>query len=163
MAFENTEDLKRLILGKTLTSIRLFNVNDNYFAFNPDNLAVIDGAVELIFDDQKLIIGWNFDAEFFDVSTDTVESLLGEADYYQIDPSDLPIGLDLMGLNVISLEAQWSWYYNLDDELEPIGPKQFVPLEVIVTLDNNSKIQLATTTLKLKINQFKMLVLMVKG
>lgn len=63
MAFEKPEELETSLVGQTLTSIKFYNVNDNYFVFDQKNLAVIDGGVELVFGEGILAIAWNAEKE----------------------------------------------------------------------------------------------------
>ena len=105
MAFENIEELEQSFIGRTLTSMNFYNVNDDYFVFNPDNLAVIDGGIELMFEEGILVIAWNAEEELFDVSTNSIKSLLADLDYYQVDSGDLPLGQQLLGSKVASLKA----------------------------------------------------------
>lgn len=56
MAFENIEDLESTFINQKLKSIKLYNVNDNYFVFDPKSHAVIDGGVEFIFEEEILSI-----------------------------------------------------------------------------------------------------------
>jgi hypothetical protein len=143
MAFENTDVLELNFLGKKLTSIQCYNVNDKYVVFNPDSLAVIDGGVELTFEEHKLVIGWNAVLELFDVNTSSIEPLLGDLDYYPIVSTDLPLGHDLIGSKLISMDTKWNWFQNLDDDLKPVGQKQHILKEVIFTFQSGQILQLA--------------------
>ncbi len=144
MAFENIEELEQSFIGRTLTSMNFYNVNDDYFVFNPDNLAVIDGGIELMFEEGILVIAWNAEEELFDVSTNSIKSLLADLDYYQVDSGDLPLGQQLLGSKVASLKAKWNWYQNLDSELMPAGAKQYILNEVIFSFENGHIFQVAT-------------------
>lgn len=143
MAFENRDELELSFLGRILTSINLYNVNDNYFVFDPKNLAVIDGGIELIFEERILAIAWNAEKELFDVNTCSVKSLLGDLDYYQIVSTELPFTQKFLGSKLKSIKAKWNWYYNLDDELEPVGEKQYILIEVVLSFENDQQFQIA--------------------
>lgn len=143
MAFENTDHLASTFIGQELKSIKLYNVNDKYFVFDPKIHAVIDGGVEFIFEEQTLSIAWNMELEHFDVHPSAVKPLLNDIDYYEIDLADIPFVGDILNSKLQSLKAKWGWYYNLDDELEPIGEKQCFPFEIIFSFENGHQFQIA--------------------
>ena len=144
MAFENTHELEQHLLGKILTSIQLYNVNDNFLVFNTNTLAVIDGGIELTFEDHKLVIAWNAEMEMFDVNTSSIQPLLGHLNYYLIDPTDLAVGQQLVGSKLVSIKTKWNWFQNINDELEPVGAKQYILDEIILTFENDKTYQIAT-------------------
>ncbi len=150
MALEQTESFGLTLPGKRLTSIQFYNVNENYFVFHPKSLAVIDGGVELDFEGQKLVIGWNSERALFDVDTNSIKPLLGEEDYYQIESADLQIGQNLIGSSLISLEPKWNWFQETNDEMEPIGPKHYIPMEVILRFENSHTFQIAAIQYEIK-------------
>jgi hypothetical protein len=143
MAFENTDVLELNFLGKKLTSIQCYNVNDKYVVFNPDSLAVIDGGVELTFEEHKLVIGWNAELELFDVVTTSIEPLLGDLDYHPIDSAELSIGHLLIGSKLISMDTKWNWFQKLNEKSKPVGQKQHILKEVIFTFQSGQILQLA--------------------
>lgn len=143
MAFENIEDLESTFINQKLKSIKLYNVNDNYFVFDPKSHAVIDGGVEFIFEEEILSIAWNMDVEHFDVHPTVLKPLINEVDYYEIDSADIPFVQDIFDSRLQSINAKWGWYFNLNDELEPIGEKQYFPFEVIFSFENGRQFQIA--------------------
>lgn len=155
MAFENTEKLNLMFEGKKLTGIKFYNVNDNYFVFNETKLAIIDGGVEFDFEDEKLVLAWNAELELFDNNTESAESLLAHLDYYQIDSNDLPLGIDLLGHKVESIETKWNWYQKLNDELEPYGSNQYVTKEIVITFQSKRILQVATITYEIENKSIK--------
>lgn len=150
MAFENPEELEISLVGQTLTSIKFYNVNDSYFVFDQKNLAVIDGGIELVFGERILAIAWNTEKELFDVNTSSVKPLLGALDFYQIDSAEFPFQQDILGSRVTALKAKWNWYNNLDDELEPVGEKQYILIEVVFSFENGHHFQVATISYEIE-------------
>ncbi|MEZ4951913.1 MAG: hypothetical protein R2784_21340 [Saprospiraceae bacterium] len=144
MAIEKTADLAHFLVGKKLTSINLYNENDHFLCFNQKKLALIDGGIELGFDKEIISLAWNEKEELFDIAMSPADGLLGSLDYYQISTKDLPIGSDLQGLTIKSANVQWSWYQNVDENFEPIGEKQYIPIELIIEFDHGRVLQIAT-------------------
>ena len=143
MAFENTDVLELNFLGKKLTSIQCYNIKDKYVVFDPNSLAVIDGGVELTFEEHKLVIGWNAELELFDVVTTSIEPLLGDLDYHPIDSAELSIGHLLIGSKLISMDTKWNWFQKLNEKSKPVGQKQHILKEVIFTFQTGHMLQLA--------------------
>lgn len=143
MAFENTDVLELNFLGKKLTSIQCYNVKEKYVVLNPNTLAVIDGGIELTFEEHKLVIGWNAEMELFDVVTNSIEPLLGDLEHHSIDSTELPIGQSLIGSKLISMDTKWNWFQELDAKSKPVGQKQHILKEVIFTFQSGHMLQIA--------------------
>lgn len=144
MAFENTDDINLLFIGKKLSSIKLYQINDEFIVLNPTKSAVIDGGVELDFEGSKLVIGWNSKDEWYDSNTSSFSSLIGKLDYYQIDSNELPLGKNLIGHKVNSLTTKWNWFQKLNNKMDAIGSHQYVLQEIVFTFEKGRTLQIAT-------------------
>ena len=142
MTLTDTEELESKLTGRVLTNMQFFNVNDNYFVFSPKSQVVIDGGIVLTFNDYQVVIGWSEELELVALTTNSIETLLGKMDFYQI-PTDELVPDGIIGSVVVSAQTTWNWYYDLDDELEPIGEKQYIPYELVLQLEGEHSIQIA--------------------
>lgn len=49
-----------------------------------------------------------------------------------------------------AVTAKWNWYNNLDDELEPVGEKQYILIEVVFSFENGHHFQVATISYEIE-------------
>jgi hypothetical protein len=149
MTLNETEELASKLIGQVLTDMQFFNVNDNYFVFSPKSQVVIDGGVVLTFNDYQLVIGWSEELELVVLTTNTIETVLGKLDFYQI-PTDELLPDGIIGTAIISAQTTWNWYHDLDDDLEQIGEKQYIPYELVLQLEGEHSIQLASIAYRIE-------------
>ncbi len=144
MAFSSTNELESILLGKRVVDLKLYNVNDDFFVFDPKNLAVIDGGISMQLEYSELNIAWNADLELFDVTIGPIESLLQDLGYYLISEEDLSIGRSMINQKIERIEPRYSWYHYLNDDSEASGPKNYVLEQLIIYFANKSVVQIAT-------------------
>ncbi|MBK7441703.1 MAG: hypothetical protein IPL12_04980 [Bacteroidetes bacterium] len=155
MGFINIENFESQYSGKSLTDIKYFTVNESITLLDANYLAIIDGGIELDFEGSKLVIAWNVDIELFDTANTSINEVFGDLEFYQIDSNSLPLGKSLLGRKLIGLKPKWEWFNNLDDELEPTGPKQYFLIELILFFEDQQSLQLATINYDLEKNEMK--------
>jgi hypothetical protein len=143
MAFDETETLSTWLIGEQLQNIALYQVNEHYFVFNPTTI-VIDGGIVLDFGNKKLSIGWNAEKELIDSSTDSINSLLGELEYYTLEDDEIAIMTCVTGRNVVNIEIKWSWYNDVNDDFEFIDGDRYIIEEIIIEFEGGVHLQIAT-------------------
>ena len=152
MAFDSIIDLESLYAGKVMTDIRFYNIHDEFFVFDANRLVVIDGGVEFVFEDARLLIGWNYEKTMFDTTnTSSISELMDEIEFAQINPDDLPLGRDLVGCKVASLQTKWDWYQNLNNQGVFVDPKHYILYEIILTFEGGRTLQVATIVLSIEL------------
>lgn len=143
---QNTSEFESRFLGKRITKISAFNVNNPFWVFDLNSLAATDGGIEIEFEDEKMVVGWHHELEMYLADTVSVKSLLGPIPHYQILSAELPLLKKLVGSKLVSLKAKWDWYQDLNDDLEPFGEKQYVPKDFFLTFQDGQILQIATVS-----------------
>lgn len=142
---ETEQQIKTLILDREITSIRVFNVSDNYIEFIPGEQWALDGGIQIEFDKDFICLGWDFENQGFDFSLSRpLTEILGEAPYYQIDPAEVKGVSDLQGSRIADCKIKWEFYQELDEDGEPKEEKIFMPVELFLSFENGAFLQLAT-------------------
>ncbi len=154
MSFSNQNDIEKLFINKTLESIEFYNVNDNYFEFEEDRILTIDGCVELTLDETEVSIGWSKEKEFVDTIEGDVKTLLKGINYYKIN--DTTVYKEPIGKKVVGVELQFETVDLLDDEFEPTGDTEYFIKELILELEDNSKLQIALISFGVDVANKKM-------
>lgn len=144
MALATTTELELILLGKKIVHIGYFNVNDNFVVFDPKGMAIVDGGITIQCEDVSLSIAWNEEKELFDVTTEPIETLLQNLDFYQIPREDIPMGSYLTGQEIEEMQVQYNWYQELDDDLELTGPKKYIIEELVIQFHSKDVLQIAT-------------------
>ncbi len=155
MGLINIENFESEYSGKILTSIKYFTINESITLLDANYLAIIDGGIELNFEGSKLIIAWNVDIELFDTANTSINEVFGDLEFHQINSNTLPLGKSLLGCKLLTIKPKWEWFYNLDDELEPVEPKQYFLIELILLFENQQSLQLATIKYDSEKNEMK--------
>ncbi|MFN3916124.1 MAG: hypothetical protein ACK4K0_00155 [Flavobacteriales bacterium] len=109
MPIKNKHEFSFWLNGKTIKDVALYNVNENYFMFSP-RLVVIDGAVEIKFSDNShIIIGFNESKQLIDATTESLEEMLGDLDYYEIEHEWNTIHRNLTNKAIANSNVRWTW------------------------------------------------------
>ncbi len=143
MAFNETDKLESWLKGEQLFKIEFYNVNENYFVFDPNTL-IVDGAVVLDFGVKKLVIGWNEERELLDSTTEPMTTLLGNLEYYKIEDDGQEIANALIGRKIVSSRVKWNWYNEIDENLEFIAGDRYIIEDIVLEFEDGAHIQIAT-------------------
>ncbi len=138
MSFESS------INHQELLEIRYFNINDDYFIFDSENLLIIDGAVLLRFSHTKLTLGWNANLELFDSVEEDVSVLLKDSNFYELELDNEVLTKKFIGKTIQSTGVKWNWYQDLNDDYEPDGPQMNIIEELVLKFEDGSSLQIAT-------------------
>jgi len=148
---EEEESIRNFLLNKTVTDIEFYIINENYFVFDENHIWVIDAGVEIGMGEESFSFGWNsektiYEHHFGKMSGLTMDTATTDLDAFHIE------GLkNLQGKKIRDLEFQWNWYSDMDEHFEPIEPKNYIPVELIITFENGSVLQLAAIDYKLDV------------
>lgn len=152
---ELEQKIKALILDRAITGIKVFNVSDTYIEFIPGEQWALDGGIQIEFENDFICLGWDFVNQGFEYSlSKTITEILGDAPYYQIDPTEVKGVSDLLGARITDCKIKWEFYQELDEEGEPGEEKIFTPVELFLSFDNETFLQLATISLEVDRQSF---------
>ncbi len=143
MAFLDTS-FENSLNNQELLEIRYFNIHDDYFIFDSENLLIIDGAVLLQFSTTKLTLGWNANLELFDTVEEDVSVLLKDSNFYELDLDNEVLTKKFIGKKIQSTSVKWNWYQDLNDDYEPDGPQMNIIEELVLKFEDGSSLQIAT-------------------
>lgn len=130
---------KKLFIGKAITNIELFQVNENYMELEEDATWVIDCGATIHFDDDEQIsLGWDADLEIFRLSELDVEDLTNELEVYELPFTKIDSIQALLGLEITDVRFVWNYFEDKD------GEQEFVPCGMAFILEGGKALTLAT-------------------
>ena len=121
---------KELFINQIIKEIRLYHVNDNYMAIDPEHKWVIEGGVEFVFDEYTVSLAWNNEMQLYDILQGEIETLTGDLDIYEMDFSDHPNITKIPGKKIQEIQFNWTWYQKMDEEMELVEEKTYIPQEI---------------------------------
>lgn len=143
MKIQNNTELESFFAEKTLTAVKLAQVNDSFNVFYPNKQIAIDGGVELLIDDQPFFFGWKIQLEAIESGTYSLKESLGEIEHYILNDNDIMVASQFIGQKIISVNATWNIYEKMSDEEYP----ELVPVDVmeqiILEFENGKTLQIA--------------------
>jgi hypothetical protein len=143
MSVELEKSIRNFICNKPITDIEFFDFNDKYFALNEDRLWIVDGGIELHFGNESFTFGWHQDHSIFTHHFGELTDICGDLEAADLDAINLPEVNQLIGKTIKEITFQWNWFSELDENFEPKEEKIYVPSEMIITLEDGYRIQLA--------------------
>lgn len=143
MSAEIESAIKNFLLNKELTAIEFYNINDKYWVFDEEKVWVLDCGIELSFGNELFSFGWNTEKQLYEHHFGKLEKLLGELKPKTLHAMEVEGIKELAGKKITDLKIQWNFYHDLDENYEPLEQKNYMPMEMILTFDNGSVLQLA--------------------
>jgi hypothetical protein len=153
---EQTErKFKELFINQIVKDIKLYHVNENYMAIDPDHKWVIEGGVEFIFEDYTVSLAWNNEMQLYDMVQGEIKELTEELDIYEMDFSDHPNMIKIPGKKVEEINFNWTWYQKMDEEMELVEEKAYIPQEIRIKFEDGILLQLATIIFQFRDKQIE--------
>ena len=147
MTKEESEKFAERIVGKTLTNIDLYNLNDTYVMFSP-TLIMADGAVELKIGEEYVTMAFNFEKECLDTFSQTALALFKKEKFYKIE-DDVELDRSLIGSEIKEVEPFWAIYTLYDEDGNELPEKDYFLEELRLKFWNGRQLQLATVDYKI--------------
>ena len=135
--------IKSFILNKTVTAVDFYLIKEKYYVFDEEHTWVIDAGAEISFGDEKFSFGWNAAAEIYQHHFGAITELYDEIEIANLDEQDVSGLKNLAGNKITDVKFQWTWYSGLDENFEPLETKNYIPVEMLLTFENGSILQLA--------------------
>ncbi|QXP58660.1 hypothetical protein [Olleya sp. HaHaR_3_96] len=136
------------IKSNDLISIKLFQVNDNYFGYPENNLWIIDGGITLKFKDTTYSLAWNQDTDEFSFENQCFEKIYEDDNYTEIDIE----GLKGCNQNKIT-NAKLKWTdYDIILDYTMATKKESKLTEIIIEFESGDFLQIATVDYTLEKN-----------
>ncbi len=155
---ELDKKIKQQLIGKTLSNIKLYNINDDYYAFYQESHWVFDGGIQFNIDNSIACWGYDYEAEMFEFSINKeITEHLAETNYYQIDSNNIKGVSELQGAKIKDVDIKWEFYQKIDENFEPFGEKIYTPIEIILHFDLNMTLQLALIDFEIDEKPFRMI------
>lgn len=130
---------KKLFIGKTITGVELYQVNENYMELEEDVTWVIDCGATIRFEQEEQIsLGWDAELEIFRLSEMDVEDLTNELEVYELPLSNNENLQALIGQKVSDMRFVWNYFEDMD------GEQEFVPCALAFILENGKSLTWAT-------------------
>ncbi|MFN8255273.1 MAG: hypothetical protein U0W24_06260 [Bacteroidales bacterium] len=147
---QTNQKYREIFLNKTIDNIRFYNINENYMVFDPEHKWVIEVGIEIVMGGKLISFAWNSEMLLYDITEGEITDLTGELNIFEIDFSDHENILNLKGKIVRDVILKWSWYQEMDDEMEIKEEKIYIPQEIRLETEDGQILQIATVVFKLK-------------
>lgn len=146
--------LKAKLVGRQLLGIDCYNINDNYFVYEEESLAIVDGGISLNFSDFRLALGWNSEREIHTITEESVLQLFANHDYYKISSNNFPFNESILGETVSSINTEWTWFKDFGEYMEPVGPRIYTLHGIVIYFEDGQTLQIATVNYDLQGEDF---------
>jgi len=141
---EIDKKFKELFVNQIVKDIKFYHVNENYMAIDPDHKWLIEGGVEFVFENYSVSLAWNNEMQLYDIIQGTIEELTEDLDIYEMDFDDHPNVMKIPGKKIEEVTFNWTWYQKMDEEMELVEEKTYIPQEIRIQFEDNLLLQLAT-------------------
>jgi hypothetical protein len=138
---ENT--LKNFILNKELSHIEFYTINDKYWVFDEEKVWVLDCGIQLSFGDEVFAFAWNKEKGFYEHHIGRIEEITADIETKGLHATEIEGIRKLIGKKITDVKFQWNFYHDLDENFEPKEEKNYMPMEILLTFENESVLQLA--------------------
>ena len=137
---DKSNQFETIINSGNLVSIKLFQVNEEYFHFEKEGKWIIDAGIELTFPKGTLCLGWNTNLEGFSFENKDFSLVYHESNYSELDCEEIEklIGNEVVEHEFKSLEFEYVADYTMKIK------KETRIVELILKFKNNSVLQLST-------------------
>ena len=138
-----TDKIKKfetILNSGSLISIKLFQVNEEYFYFEKERKWIIDAGIALTFPEGILCLGWNTILEGFSFENKDFSLVYNESNYSELDCEEIEkfVGNEVIEHEFKSLEFEYVADYTMKIQ------KETRIVELILKFKNNSTLQLST-------------------
>jgi hypothetical protein len=137
------ERIKSGLLNKPLTHLEFYNINDKYWVFDEERVWVLDCGIELTAGTELFSFGWNAEKQLYEHHSGKLEELKGELEPKALHAMEVEGIKELIGQKITDVTIQWNFYHDLDENYEPTEQKNYMPMEMVLTFENGSTLQLA--------------------
>ncbi len=137
---DKSKQFETIIYSGDLISIKLFQVNEDYFYFEKDRKWIIDAGVELTFPKGIVCLGWNTNLEGFSFENKNFSLFYNESNYSELNHKEIE---KLIGNEVIEYEFKPLEFEYIADYTMKVQ-KEIRTVELILRFKNNSVLQLST-------------------
>ncbi|MCI5057829.1 MAG: hypothetical protein MRY83_17075 [Flavobacteriales bacterium] len=110
MSMINTEEQFNRIIGKQITGIRLFNVNESLFDIKDCDRQIVDGGIEFEFDDGTLFtFGWDPELQLMNYKFNSFAMLYADR-FFTLDIQEDFFWKPLFGQIIAKADVHWTCY-----------------------------------------------------
>ncbi|MCG8321456.1 MAG: hypothetical protein MI921_18275 [Cytophagales bacterium] len=135
--------IEKFLLNRTLTDIEFYNINPYYFSPDPDKTWIINGGIELTFDDDNFSFGWNEKKEFFEAIPGSFDALMTDLTFESLGAQNVRGLQDLIGKSVSNLKFKWNFYQEYDEDFKLKEEKKYMPFEIIIEFNDGNFLQIS--------------------
>ncbi|MCE3279954.1 MAG: hypothetical protein K0S44_2145 [Bacteroidetes bacterium] len=140
--------LNNVLLNKELTAIEFYTINDKYWVFDEEKVWVVDCGVQLTFNEYIFTFAWNSEKQFYEHHLGKIEEITGDHEITPLHANEVESIQKLIGNKITEVKYKWNFYHDLDENYEPMEQKNYMPMEMILSFENGSVLQLAAVNFK---------------
>lgn len=148
--------IKSALLNKKITDIEFYNINDSYLVFDENAQWVFDGGIQIKHESGLFSFGWDSENQGFDYAIDkSIDSLIADLPFYSVDAKKIAGISSLIGSEVETIDFEWDYYQEFDENAELKEEKIYVPVQMNLTFKFNNFLQIALIDFTIKENPFE--------
>jgi hypothetical protein len=150
---QTEQKFTQLFEKEQLKSIDFYSIDGNYLSFDEKNEWIFRGGIEFIFESYTISIGWNNEMHLNEMVEGELDDLIGELDVYDLELGELATIEKLKGQKVKNIDFKWTFYQEMDEEMELTDEKTYIPQELKLEFEDGTKMQVAGVVFQVKDNQ----------
>lgn len=147
---QTEQKFKELFQKEPIKSIDFYNVDEKYLSLDEEHEWVIRGGIEFIFESFIISWGWNNAMHLNELIEGDLDDLLGDLDVYELEIGELPVFEKINGQKVNNINFKWTFYQELDEEMELSDAKTYIPQEINFKFENGTTMQISTVIFQIK-------------
>lgn len=142
---DHEENIKALLLGKRVVEIELFDSDLKYYSDDMEHTWVVDGGIQIRLSDNWFSFCFQRSNDFFNVVTQPITDAV-DFKIKKLGAMDVAEIKALAGKEITDIKTRWNYYSELNEEAEPVGEPVYIPVEIILTFNNTSILQMAAVS-----------------
>jgi hypothetical protein len=140
--------IRDIFLNKTLNEIEFFDTDMRYFSPDMYQTWIVDGGIQLKIDEQYISFAYATEYQFYNIFLGKVEEVRTDEEVNSLGACDVEAINALLGKTVTDVKALWNFYKELDENFEEVDEKKYMPLEIVLTFNDGSLLQMAAIEYK---------------
>jgi hypothetical protein len=130
------------LIGNSIQNISCYTLEDSYFITEDQNTVITNVGLEIQVKGLTFSFGWVPDLELIDFQSDALNKDY-EISVHKMEEFSTILNKNVQDKIIQNIEFQWNFYHEADENMEPIGEPNYIPVELLIQFEDGSQLQLA--------------------
>ena len=130
------------LIGNSIQNITCYTLEDSYFITEDQNTVITNVGIEMQVKGITFSFGWIPELELIDFQNDALNKDY-DVPVNKMEEFSSNLTTYVQDKEIEEIDFQWNFYHEADENLEPLGEPNYIPVEMLVTFSDGSRLQLA--------------------